>query len=316
MVVVTLFVFATMGVYLAFVSRAASQSVSVQPESGQRTGSAVVVADTVASDGGAVRFSTADPRTILWRSDFSKGKASYNPEVEDMTGNASFPIVDGQTVLRVKAVQGSEHGYKFMTRFGHIGVPQQTEVYMKYELFLPSTANMSYRGKLPGLGGLPDSQGGWYTSTGGNMKQDSFSVRLHPRPTTDYSVGYPWFDAYIYAWHANGKYYGAVDQWGLKVPITGDLSHSHTSKKTIRIPQGRWFPVQMRVKLNTPGVNNGVLEMWIDGVKGVSLSDVQWNKSGVSTNINQIVGNTFANSPPGYPNSFDIEMRNYELWKQ
>lgn len=316
MLLATLLMFAVLGVYLLSASMASTPPVSVQPELGQRSGSAVVVADTAASGGSGVKFGASDIRTVLWKSDFSKGKASYNPEVEDASANASFPVVDGQTVLRIKAVQGTDDGYKFMTRFGHIGVPQQTEVYMKYELFLPSAANMSYRGKLPGLGGLPDSQGGWYTSSGGNMKSDSFSVRLHPRPSTEYSVGYPWFDAYIYAWHANGKYYGAVDQWGLKVPITSDLSHSHASKKTIRIPQGRWFPVQMRVKLNTPGVNNGVLEMWIDGVKGVSISDVQWRKSGVNTNINQLVGNTFANLPPGYPNTFNIDMRNYEIWKQ
>src|SRR5690606_18539010 len=111
------------------------------------------------------------------------------------------------------------------------------EVYLKYSMYIPSSTSLEFRGKLPGLGGLPDSQSGWYTSTGGDMKPDSFSARLHVRPSSEYSVGYPYLDAYIYAWHAAGKNYGdAGYEYGISIPFTTDANNQLRSGKNMRIP--------------------------------------------------------------------------------
>lgn len=315
----TVLAFAVIGVLLLAGSRASTPLVSTEPERGQLSGPTALLSDASASGGQAIKFGgAAGPgSTLLYRSDFSKGMTTLKPEGTDCNSNqnASFPIVDGAAVMRIKVVQGMELGCKIQSRFSHLGIANRAEAILKYEMFIPTTANMNYQGKLPGLSGLPDGQGPWYTSSGGNMKADSFSVRYHVRPSTTYSVGYPWLDTYIYAWHAGGKVYGANGyNYGISFPITTDLSHSHSSKRQMRIPQGKWFAMQIRVKLNTPGVNNGVLEMWVDGVKGASFSDVQWNKAGVNTQISQIFYQTFANANPSYPNTSNYDYRNIEVW--
>lgn len=261
---------------------------------------------------------------LLWSTNFDAGKASYNPEVENSPANASFLTpAHAKTgkVMRTAIVKGSATGHKFSSRFHnapgakgkHLGIAPQNEVYLSYDMYIPSSVNMNYRGKLPGLGGLPDSQGGWYTSSGGTMRPDSFSARLHVRPSSEYAVGRPYFDTYLYAWHAGGVKYGANGyKYGIAVPYTTDASNKRRTGKEIVIPRNRWFTVTQRIKLNTPGVNNGVFEGWIDGVKGVSLHDVQWRKAGVNTTINQLVGSTFANTS-GYPSGGWFDYDNFRL---
>jgi len=52
--------------------------------------------------------------------------------------------------------------------------------------------------------------------------------------------------------------------------------------KTIPIPffdenhVGRWYCIEMRVKLNDPGQSNGIYEVWVDDVLQVSLTNLNW----------------------------------------
>jgi hypothetical protein len=39
---------------------------------------------------------------------------------------------------------------------------------------------------------------------------------------------------------------------------------------------GRWYCIEMRVKLNTPGQSNGIFEVWVDDALQVSLTDINW----------------------------------------
>ena len=39
---------------------------------------------------------------------------------------------------------------------------------------------------------------------------------------------------------------------------------------------GRWYCIEMRVKLNDPGQSNGVFEVWVDDVLQVSLTTLNW----------------------------------------
>jgi len=47
----------------------------------------------------------------------------------------------------------------------------------------------------------------------------------------------------------------------------------------VTFEKGRWYELQYRLKLNTPGQANGVFEMWIDGVKKASYTDVNYRDS-------------------------------------
>lgn len=42
-----------------------------------------------------------------------------------------------------------------------------------------------------------------------------------------------------------------------------------------RMCRGRWYTVEIRYKLSSPGVQNGTIETWIDGVKIYSASDLE-----------------------------------------
>jgi hypothetical protein len=41
------------------------------------------------------------------------------------------------------------------------------------------------------------------------------------------------------------------------------------------IPQNRWVCIETHLKLSSPGVLNGIVEAWIDGVQGIARYDVQ-----------------------------------------
>lgn len=41
------------------------------------------------------------------------------------------------------------------------------------------------------------------------------------------------------------------------------------------IPQNRWVCIETHIKLSSPGVHNGIVEAWIDGVQGLARYDVQ-----------------------------------------
>ena len=56
------------------------------------------------------------------------------------------------------------------------------------------------------------------------------------------------------------------------------------------LADNRWYCIETHEQLNTPGVNNGVLEAWVDGVKVLTRTDIlfrlagntnMWNGAGV-----------------------------------
>ena len=51
---------------------------------------------------------------------------------------------------------------------------------------------------------------------------------------------------------------------------------------------GRWFCIEMHVKLNTPGEKDGQFELFIDGKPEASISDLDWTASWQEYGINAI----------------------------
>jgi hypothetical protein len=80
----------------------------------------------------------------------------------------------------------------------------------------------------------------------------------------------------------------------------------------LAIPADRWFEVKVHVGLNTPGKDDGVLEVSVDGVKGVALKDVRWRQAGVTTPVNMLMAETFYNSP-GAPKDGHIDFRDFRV---
>jgi hypothetical protein len=222
--------------------------------------------------------------------------------VQDSAHNLSSPSAG---VSRVRLEQGKMNGYKVRGK-----VPTATESTLTYSVRVPKAVHDGGLAlvdlKMPGLAGSPTSQSPWYASSGGTLQPDSWSVRLHARKSSSYSVGHPWWDAYIYAPYAGGK---TFKEWGIQVPLSTGLNGAGSR---LRIPTDRWFDVKVRVELNTPGANNGELDIWIDGQQGVKLRDVRWRAAGHTTPINLLIAETFYNNP-GAPKTGHIDFTDFRV---
>jgi regulation of enolase protein 1 (concanavalin A-like superfamily) len=250
------------------------------------------------------------PSPVLWSTTFAGDdpRGALKIEVEDAPANLSFPKVphalDG-SVYRATAVAGQRNGHKWRSRFHdapgakgvHLGIGEQQEAHLSYRVWVPSTSSIdAVDMKLPGLAGLQPHEGGWRTATGGDQRTDSWSLRVHTRhPRSSYhGVARPerFLEAYLYAQSAGGKRIGD-HTWGMSFPLTTTTASTAAS---LPFPLDRWNTIEMRVKMHTPGRSDGIVELWLNGVKGVSLTDVRFTLSD-DVGINQLIAETFYNDP-------------------
>lgn len=222
--------------------------------------------------------------------------------VQDSPDNLTSPEAG---VSRVHLDKGKMNGYKVRA-----GITSTDEATLTYQVRVPKDVHDNGLAKIdlkmPGLAGSPTSKSPWYASSGGTLQSDSFSVRLHARKSSLYDVGYPWWDAYVYAPRAAGK---TFEDWGIQVPIT---TGTNGAGARLGIPVDRWFDVEIHMKLNTPGRDDGVLDISIDGVRGIALKDVRYRAAGVETPINLLMAETFYNNP-GAPQDGFIDFRDFRI---
>lgn len=144
--------------------------------------------------------------------------------------------------------------YPFEKKIG--SEPEQA--YFRYYLKIAEGANVSGGGKLPGFAGTYN-KAGW--GGRGNTGKNGWSARGGFYKTIS-DKNSPWagrvsIGQYIYEVGENK--YGKTFPWG------HDLS---------TLEPGRWYCIEQHLKLNTPGQSNGLLEIWIDGVKIYRKSDL------------------------------------------
>lgn len=186
-------------------------------------------------------------------------KAEGQAELVSSDPANRFSPLDGRA-LKVTIPQGGNQGLnrhlKFQDRPG--GEPE--EAYLRYYLRLGESWNPSRDGgKLPGLAGIYD-RGGWGArkSDGKNGWSTRGGFFVQPKPSSPYAK-YRGIGSYVY--HARMRdQYGEVWGWGLGP--TGLLE------------KNRWYCVEQRVKLNTPGQADGVLQAWVDGKLVFSREDI------------------------------------------
>lgn len=152
--------------------------------------------------------------------------------------------------LRVRLVKGQNLGLDLRYLFAKGGKPEPEEIYFRYYLRFADDWNpYADGGKMPGIAGTYD-RAGW-----GMRKSDGYngwSVRggFAARPSVDMSVA-RLTALGSYSYHADTGESG--DYWGWNEGPSGLLENN------------RWYSVEQYVKLNTPGVRNGVFRAWIDG---------------------------------------------------
>lgn len=150
------------------------------------------------------------------------------------------------TIPRDKAL-GLDLRYRFRERHGS----EPGDVYFRYYLRLaPSWLRASEGGKLPGLAGTYGKVGwggrGWDGQKGWSAR-GGYST---PLPPGHPAHGKTALSSYVY--HSQATAYGDGMGW-IGSGFIG------------LIEPNRWYCLEQRVRLNTPGQDDGLLQAWIDG---------------------------------------------------
>lgn len=175
--------------------------------------------------------------------------------------------------LRVVVPRGQNLGldwrYKLALRHGQ----EPEELYFRYALrFAPDWLRASDGGKLPGFaatygkaawGGRPwDGQVGW------SMRGSYGNAPLGPSPGAAAATAaqHPAAGKVMLGTYA---YHSKADRtYGEGLPWAG-------GRLAGLVPPNRWVSVEQHLKLNTPGREDGVLRVWVDGVLVLQREDLR-----------------------------------------
>ena len=154
--------------------------------------------------------------------------------------NANITTLDGQpnsAIMEVSlATTGDEdkadqNGVGFLWPLGDLA--KAKAACLSYRVFLPEGFKFTEPGYLPGLFGAADT-----AELDEAKPAEGFAVRM--------------------GWAQKGDI-------GAEVRSPASAGYWAGSDRTARWPLGRWVGVEQEVALNTPGEDDGILRIWIDG---------------------------------------------------
>lgn len=105
---------------------------------------------------------------------------------------------------------------------------------LSYSVLLPPGFEFKTAGYLPGLYGARD-----ITDIDAEQPGDGFAVRV--------------------SW-------GQAGDVGLEVRAPSTQGYWQGTKQVTRWPLGRWLNIEQEITLNTPGQDDGIMRLWVDGV--------------------------------------------------
>lgn len=126
------------------------------------------------------------------------------------------------------------------------------ELYFAYRVRFQAGFGFNMGGKLPGLVGGT-------SPTGCAPDEGGFSARN--------------------MWRTGGAIVQYV-YWPDQPNTCGDDRYYRSGNANVPLRPGSWQTIEHRVKMNTVGRNDGVLEGWVDGQRYLSESSRQWRKTG------------------------------------
>ena len=184
-----------------------------------------------------------------------------SPTLQLVSSGAGFEQLDGQA-LKVTVPAGDNFGAGFAYKFAEQTGAEPEEIYFRYYVRIDDNWSPTFGGKFPGISGTYGVAGwGGRPSNGSN----GWSARggFHPtipdndNPLADtVPVGH-------YVYHADQG-----TQWGDNVLWQdGYLGF---------LEKNRWYSIEQHLVLNTPGVNDGILETWVDGRLAYRQSNWRW----------------------------------------
>ncbi len=157
--------------------------------------------------------------------------------------------------LRVRIREGSNLGSNLRYKFAERTQAEPEEIFFRYYLRFADDWNPTIQGgKLPGISGTYNRAGWGGRPVNGH---DGWSARgLFERQRDGLTaIGF-----YCYHVDMKGKY-GSNWVWG--------------RDRLGYLENNRWYAVEQQLKLNHPGVNDGVLRGWIDGRLAFEKTDVR-----------------------------------------
>ena len=140
------------------------------------------------------------------------------------------------------------------------------DLYFAYKIYIPSSFDWGRSVKCPGLG-IPEyfSAAGQYP-TGLNDSRWTGTILWHINGTLA-----------MYMYHSDqNNDDGDGQDWG------DHLWWDDFGGQAV-LEKGKWNQLEVRYKLNTPGVLDGLVEAWLNGEKRLSSSSVMYKGSGYDT---------------------------------
>ncbi|CAH1791940.1 unnamed protein product [Owenia fusiformis] len=168
---------------------------------------------------------------------------------------------------------------------------------LSYDLRFSDNFDFVRGGKLPGLYGGDQS-----SCSGGGATSHCFSTRYMWRRDGDGEI-------YLYSGADQASDF--CDRPGNHCNY--DFGHS-VGRGSFRFNRGRWYNLKQYVRLNTVGLNDGVLRVWLDDVLVIDYNDVGFRTS--EFNIDTIFFSTFfggGNMDWASTDDVQIYFRNFEV---
>lgn len=166
--------------------------------------------------------------------------------------------------VRAKIAKGSHHAMSLVYKFKQETGDEPEAIYFRYYLRLAEDWNQTIQGgKMPGISGTYGIAGWGGRKSDGTNGWSTRGAFHRTIPDGNPLAGRHPIGTYCYHGDQPGRY-GEVWLW--QKDYLGYLE------------KNRWYCVEQFVKLNTPGVKDGVLKAWIDGRPAFEKTDIRFRK--------------------------------------
>lgn len=200
----------------------------------------------------------SDFETSAWGADWTSGAGGST--IERVASDPARQFVPFQgTALRAEILEGAHLGMNLEYTFADEVGQEPEEIYFRYYLRFSDDWETPGRGKMPGFGGTYD-RAGW----GGRQ-----------------SDGTNGWSARGYFATVQGGAFGEAIPLGHYVYHADMLDHSGDGvfwQKDYRgfVKKNQWYSVEQYLRMNTPGQNDGILRVWVDGRLAYEKEDWRW----------------------------------------
>ncbi|KAF8930616.1 hypothetical protein BGZ47_000478 [Haplosporangium gracile] len=172
---------------------------------------------------------------------------------------------------------------------------------ISYDVAFPSGFNWVLGGKLPGIYG-----GNSHTCSGGNQStgENCLSMRLMWRQDGGGEV-YAYIPVSDNSDFCKNSNVYCNDQFGKSI-----------GRGLLYFPPGTWTRIDMVMQLNEPaGLNNGILDVYINGLKSISMNSVPYRTTGMVGFQGLMFSTFFGGNTPNYATPVDTSVlfRNMQL---